>query len=663
MKRVILIVFAGCLIGLPLTADTEKSSDIEVIVTASRIEEETAAAAAYVTVLTEEELSAAGQSTLVDSLKSLAGVHFRSTSGNAAQAEISMRGFGENSHGRVLVLLDGRRLNRPDMASINWLEIPIENIERVEVVRGGSSVLYGDNAVAGVVNIITKQGSAGFDIEVSGQYGSYNSNQERVEVSGSTDALTLAVTGEHNATEGYRDRSAYESLAFGTNVRLELDTLSSSLALSYNKLFYQMPGELTEAQMAVDPTQAINPADESNNQYLNADIGMSYGPSDRWLLDANLSYGLKFIKSDMVSWPSYTDLTLQTIAFTPKLKAELDLLAGNRLIVGIDGYYDRMTVDSYPDAGRTSTTSEYLLSKATAGVYLADNLALHEFLTLSAGARYELIQIAAETVKTSGVPLDERELLQILVYDVGLLFKPLPSVKLWLKHGTVYRYPFLDEIVDLYGWMPVAFNTNLEPERGIDIEIGIEAVLFDALRLAGNGFWLEMKNEIAYNSITSLNENMEDTRHLGVEAEAVFTPFARLELGANYTYTASTFRAGANQGRTVPLVPQHQIEAEAAIQLPFDLSGGVSGPYVSKQYSGGDYANTQNLLFDYFLLGAFLLYQPSNIPGKLEVYVGVDNLLDTSYATSGYYSTWPAPGVYYYPEAGRTWKVGGSYRY
>ena len=167
MKRVILIVFAGCLIGLPLAADTEKSSDIEVIVTASRVEEETTAVAAYVTVLTEEELSAAGQSTLVDSLQSLAGVHFRSTSGNAAQAEVSMRGFGENSHGRVLVLLDGRRLNRPDMASINWLEIPIENIERVEVVRGGSSVLYGDNAVAGVVNIITKQGSAGFDIGVS----------------------------------------------------------------------------------------------------------------------------------------------------------------------------------------------------------------------------------------------------------------------------------------------------------------------------------------------------------------------------------------------------------------------------------------------------------------------------------------------------------------
>ena len=660
MKRVILIVFAGCLIGLPLAADTEKSSDIEVIVTASRVEEETTAVAAYVTVLTEEELSAAGQSTLVDSLQSLAGVHFRSTSGNAAQAEVSMRGFGENSHGRVLVLLDGRRLNRPDMASINWLEIPIENIERVEVVRGGSSVLYGDNAVAGVVNIITKQGSAGFDIGVSGQYGSYNSNQERVEVSGSTGALTLAVTGEHSATEGYRDRSAYESLAFGTNVRLELDTLSSSLALSYNKLFYQMPGELTEAQMAADPTQAINPADESNNQYLNADIGMSYGPSDRWLLDANLSYGLKFIQSDMVSYPSYTDLTLKTIAFTPKLKTELDLLAGNRLIVGIDCYYDRMTVDSYSDAGRTSTTSEYLLSKATAGAYLTDDLSLFESLTLSAGARYELIQIAAETLKTSGAPLDERELLQSLVYDVGLLFKPLPSAKLWLKHGTVYRYPFLDEIVDLYGWMPVAFNTDLEPERGIDIEIGIEAVLFDALRLAGNGFWLEMKDEIAYNSTTSLNENMEDTRHLGVEAEAAFTPFAWLELSGNYTYTASTFRAGANQGRTVPLAPEHQAEAGAVFRLPINLSAGISGRYVGEQYSGGDYDNSLNTLDDYWLLDLYVHYTPRFIPGKLDLYFGIENLLDQLYASSGYdYGTYVA----YYPEAGRTWKVGGSYRY
>ena len=122
----------ACLCAVGLTAQTqEEQSDIEVIVTASRVEESAAEVPAYVTVITAEELTASGQTTLVDALDGLAGIHFRSSSSNAAQAEISMRGFGENSHGRVLVLLDGRRLNRPDMASINWLEIPVENIERV----------------------------------------------------------------------------------------------------------------------------------------------------------------------------------------------------------------------------------------------------------------------------------------------------------------------------------------------------------------------------------------------------------------------------------------------------------------------------------------------------------------------------------------------------
>jgi iron complex outermembrane recepter protein len=197
MNKIILCALAAaCLFTVALTAQTQdEQSDIEVIVTASRVEEPAEEVAAFVSVITAEELSASGQTTLVEALDGLAGIHFRSSSGNAAQAEISMRGFGENSHGRVLVLVDGRRLNRPDLASINWLEIPVENIERIEVVRGGSSILYGDAAVAGVINIITKKGASGFDVAVSGQYGSFNQNQEGVEISGSSDLASFSITG------------------------------------------------------------------------------------------------------------------------------------------------------------------------------------------------------------------------------------------------------------------------------------------------------------------------------------------------------------------------------------------------------------------------------------------------------------------------------------
>jgi iron complex outermembrane receptor protein len=347
MNKVILCALVtACLITVVLTAQTQEDpSDIEVFVTASRVEEPTEEIPAYVSIITAEELTVSGQATLVEALDGLAGIHFRSSSGNAAQAEISMRGFGENSHGRVLVLLNGRRLNRPDMASVNWLEIPVENIERVEVVRGGSSVLYGDNAVAGVINIITREKKADdFQFQISSQYGSFNQNQERAGVTGTIGPVSVSANAEHSATDGFRDRSEYRSLGGGITLGLDLDYLSSSLALSYNQLYYQLPGELSPAQFESDPTQSVYPADESNNQYVNADLAFALGPGDHWLMDGNLSYGLKLIESDLTSWASFSDLHLNTVALTPKLRMDMSFLSGNRLILGIDGYLDQLNI-------------------------------------------------------------------------------------------------------------------------------------------------------------------------------------------------------------------------------------------------------------------------------------------------------------------------------
>ncbi len=87
-----------------------------------------------------------------------------------------MRGFGDASVTRVLVLVDGRRVNRPDLAGTNWLQVPVEDVERVEVVRGPASVLYGDHAVGGVINIITKKGGEKLSVTASGMGGSFGSS-------------------------------------------------------------------------------------------------------------------------------------------------------------------------------------------------------------------------------------------------------------------------------------------------------------------------------------------------------------------------------------------------------------------------------------------------------------------------------------------------------
>jgi iron complex outermembrane receptor protein len=660
--RILAIFLLGALLAAPLVAEGEEKSDIEVVVTASRIEEPAENVPADVTVITADDIVTAGQTTLVDALENLAGLRFRTFSGNAAQAEISMRGFGENSFGRVLVLLDGRRLNRPDMAGINWLQIPIENIERVEVIRGGSSVLYGDNAVAGVINIITKGGSKGLDVSTSAQYGSFNANQERAGASGSAGPWRFSGDAEHTATDGYRDRSAFRSIAAGANLGLDLGSFSSTLALSYDNLFYELPGALTKAEYETDPTQAQpgHTADEASNQYVNADLGISLSPNDRWLLDTHLAYGLKFIQNNIASFPLFSDLTLHTFALTPKVKVDMDLLAGNRLVVGADGYYDLLNLKSFTDMSRSTSYLETQVSKMSLGVYAQDELSLLKWLILSGGLRYELAQIAAKTLKTSGANIDEQKIHQALVYDAGLLFKLSKDLRAWARYATTFRYPFVDEQVSIYGFGTDTFYKDLRPETGYNLEAGAAYRMFKMLTISGNGFLLDMNDEITFDLTKFANVNLDKTRHFGVEAQADLVLANLLELSGNYTFTRAFFLEGANQGKTIPLVPVHQASANVVLHLPLGFDIGGSGQYVGETYAAGDLGNTQPLVDGYFLLGAFVRYRPSYLPGKLELYFGAENLLGTLYSTVAVYSSGQ---VFYYPGQGRSWKIGGSYRY
>ena len=157
--------------------------------------------------------------------------------------------------GKTLIMLDGVRLNRTDMASINWMEIPVDTIERIEIVRGPGSVLYGDAAIGGVINIITKKGEGEPKFNASVLMGSYGLNDERVGVTGATGKWTYAVNGENNFDFGYRERSKYSAQGGGLDLGYSAnDLLNVSLKVSFNQADYQMPGALTMAQMAAEPT-------------------------------------------------------------------------------------------------------------------------------------------------------------------------------------------------------------------------------------------------------------------------------------------------------------------------------------------------------------------------------------------------------------------------
>jgi len=159
MKHFILIISSLIVLVLfPVTSFAqEKEVTLEkVVVTATRDAEEIRKIPANVTVITKKQIEESYAETVVGLLRDQVGVVVKDIYGNGKSATVDIRGFGETAPPNTLVLVDGRRVNQIDLSGVDWTQIPLHQIERIEVVRGSGSVLYGDNAVGGVINIITK---------------------------------------------------------------------------------------------------------------------------------------------------------------------------------------------------------------------------------------------------------------------------------------------------------------------------------------------------------------------------------------------------------------------------------------------------------------------------------------------------------------------------
>jgi len=176
------LVFAGI-----SQAETDKKEEgnlatlPEVVVTATRTAQKTEKIPAGVTIITQEEIKNTNAGSIPDLLSSGEGLVVRSLMGSGKNAQVDLRGYGETGPYNTLVLVDGRKVNAIDLSGVDWTQIPVDQVERIEIVRGTGTVLYGDNAAGGVINIITKTPSEGFTAKGGVSFGSYG--RERLEAS------------------------------------------------------------------------------------------------------------------------------------------------------------------------------------------------------------------------------------------------------------------------------------------------------------------------------------------------------------------------------------------------------------------------------------------------------------------------------------------------
>ncbi len=630
----------------------------EVVVTATRKEEEIRKIPANVTVITEQDIENSNAKTVADLLRSEEGIVVRDLIGNGKSAQVDLRGFGETAPSNTLVLVDGRRVNEIDLSGVDWTQIPLDQIERVEIVRGSGSVLFGDNAVGGVINIITKTPAEKVTMRGEILAGSYGRIREEASISGGYENVAASLSGSYDSTNGYRENGEFRTRDAGGKIIYDpTDFLSLSLSGSYHRDDFGLPGALSEDQLDIDRRAAANPLDEgeSTDQYLK--LGMDWDLGESGSIVADLSHRDRESQDEFISFSSLTDRNLITWALTPRYAWDGEILdRAETVIAGIDIYRSDLDVDFF--FGMPLAPSGFSeIVKHSYGFYVNNEFSLWENVIFMLGARHERVEydLEQEDFLFGLAPLDETVRDRENAYSIGLTLLYNENSSLFARVNRSFRFPLTDELI-LFDFFTGSINVNsdIKPQRGKHYEVGIRHSFAPHMEAKITLFRAQIEDEIFFNPTTFTNENHPETLHQGVEIGAASRFFDKVTLFGNYTFERAMFEKEPFENNDIPAVPRHK--ANVGFQIHNILPGLVfSGDYhfVGSSFVISDQANQFDKLSKYYTLNGRLSYQWK----WLKAFVGVNNVTNQEYSEFAVLGGFPTARNFY-PAPERNWIAG-----
>lgn len=653
----------------PLKVLLEPSHRLEpIVITASRYEESAVGIGKDITVIGQEEIERSHAKYIPDILKNQVGINVRNTLGNGKATEVDIRGFGESSPSNVLVLVNGRRTNQVDISGTDWTQIDIDSVERIEIIRGSQSVLYGDNATGGVINIITKTGAGkkpGADFKYA--MGSYRYNLYSGHIEGGTDFLDYYAGISESDTEGYRKNNDLETTDFNSNLIFKpTDYLRIKLEGAYHKDWYGQPGALKPADIAsVGWRGTIHPNDraKTDDMYFmgTPEIKCVAGSDEASISTEILARGRR---TASVSYSAFGDTEInnhiKTIGVTPKVVTKVDILGiQNKLIVGFDYYGNKDEILS-SNAAVPGSKDSIIITKDTLGLYAEDTAQITSRLSINGGVRYERAyyrfdqQTVIQSINTKS-PIE-------YAADAGINYKYNDRSSVYANYARSFRFPAVDEwysaIVDWGGGPTGGLNLDLAPQTGNNYEIGIKDNSFKYAGIKADVFLMDLKNELYFDPMTFANSVYDRTRHQGVEVEGHVYPVNGMDIFTNYTYQNAFFTSSQYAGNEIPMVPHHKISGGFDYKFMDCVTFSYLTTYVGSRWFISDQRNFQPLLKSYITHDIKLSYYKHG----LEVYGAIYNIFDEKYAEQGVLDfTRTVPG--YYPSPGANFVIGGKYKF
>jgi iron complex outermembrane receptor protein len=525
---------------------------------------------AAVDVIPGDRLRATGAVTLQEALRRLPGVSTADQQGNPFQMDLAWRGFQVTSvtgaAQGISVFVDGVRVNEPTVEEVNFDLLPLDDVERVEVIRGPAAI-FGRNTLGGVLNIITRRGGETREIVPEAEWGSFGRQKYRLRVGGGHGPLDYYVAGTFFSEDGWRDVSA--SRVGRLFARLGLRAGGTDLSLSYQRAQnrIEQPGSLPESELDQHRTRNYTGGDFFapllNALTLNArqDLGEGWAlavTAFARTLDAE-QFNANLVAANTRSFTSTASLggTVEAVQQTTVVGRP------NRLAFGVEYAHADARVRVFEETapGQRVIDSDVRDGIDAAGAWAQDTLELArnivtdgDRLVLTGGVRFDLLSHAigdrspdADRPRAGGAHTFSRATPRVGInYNVGRV------LGLYVSYGEGFRAP---SFLELTCASPatvcpglqagVAPDPPLKPVKARTYEIGVEATPWPWLETRVSLYRTDVVDEIfsvaPTGTVGLFFQNVGDTRRQGAEV-ALRGRHGPVEPWVNYAYTEATFR-------------------------------------------------------------------------------------------------------------------------
>ena len=666
------------------TRDSVRARRLDpVVVTAARVDAPLTTSASAVTRLSGEALRKLPVQSVSDALQYVPGIIVLQGDGLGLAPRLVTRGFyggGETEY--TTVLIDGVPTTELTTGQVNWDLVPLQAIQSIEIVRGGASPLYGDAAVGGVINLITRRDASFARWRLLG--GEYGQAQGGGALAGMLGGHRASLFGDYRRTDGFRGHEQHAGTSVGGSIALT-DGLTLSMLNHWRS--FDESGPLADSALArsvrsTSPFYRFDNTDErmhrlslDGNTRVNEHARFSgYVNGEVTRVGAIRTLPLSPAFADTKDRRLNTDRVVAS--FQGDFAGELATMQ-HRLVVGTDANAGRLTsqylkiVTGGPSAYAASPGTDGALDSKGEGRRNSVATFAHwegtiaDVLRLSLGGRMDWIDDRYEP-RTPSTGAETTVSRSAFSPRVGVNLRYLTTAEqtgtVYLTAGQSFKAPTMDQLFDQRR-TPVPFppfiistsNPALEAQYGKSIEGGAyhHLKLADDLsaQLSVAAYQTDMRNELDFDLQKFKYVNIGSSRHRGVETGLTLTGPAALTAFANITLQKVTSRVAVDSGHELKAIPRRVISTGLGRSTPTGLAASFSVVNV-----GDSFLNDSNTLT---LAGHTQLDTRASYPvAGVRLTVDIHNLFDARFNSTGFPDPAGSPLIYYYPAAGRVLTVG-----